>query len=639
VTSPFLHNKNDGLLLESGATECLREERVWRLTYVQLGTWLFFATYLGARGFTSASMICFIEVAVMFVLANLKSTAFRTSYALVMNTSLVLSGIGVTFVALSDPALHRTIFFFQSSILISSQLLGVRAAFFWFLATLAAHTVFGCIAFTTAGIWAERIDELTISFGASAVLFFCCQQGEAFFRERTEELTSFSKSLSRKSTELHRLATTDSLTGLLNRLQFQTELASATSNAKATGEPMALFVIDMDGFKEVNDTLGHPVGDASLIEVAKRLREAHGESAVLSRLGGDEFCVIIPNVGSSENAGLLASQTGEALGKRYVVDQSDFLMSASIGIALCPHDSKEATDLFAFADTAMFHAKESKLGYASYEPSMTSKLVDHRNMLEKLSLALENDEFFLVYQPQVCISTGKIFGAEALLRWNCEGEIILPDQFIPMLEKNREIIQVGKWIIQETCRQLQRWEQRGLTTRVSINVSPLQFLDEDFNTIIERSIAKYQVDATNLDFEITESLLIEDVAQATEKLTRIKELGASVSLDDFGTGYSSLSYLKQFPMDRLKIDRAFVKDFPAGDDGGIASSIIALGKAVDLKVLAEGVETTEQLDYLKSLDCDEYQGFLFSRPLSAKEFESLASKETADQELTATTER
>lgn len=616
----------------------MREGRVWRLTYVQLGTWLFFAAYLGFRGFTSASLICFAEVAVMSAIAYLKNTSFRTSYALVMNTSLVASGIGVTFVALCDPALHRTIFFFQSSILISSQLLGVRAAFFWLLATLAAHAVFSFTAFSSTTVWFEKLDELTISFGTSAVLFFCCQQGEAFFKERTKELTSFSKRLSRKSTELHRLATTDSLTGLLNRLQFQTELATAASQAVSKGDRMALFVIDMDGFKEVNDTLGHPVGDASLIEIANRLREAHGDSVILSRLGGDEFCVIVPNVGSNENAGLLASQTCEVLGKRYEVDQSDFLMGASIGIALCPDDSKDPTDLFAFADTAMFHAKEAKLGYVSYEPSMTSKLVDYRNMLEKLSFALENDEFFLDYQPQVCLETGSIFGAEALLRWKCDGEIILPDQFIPMLEKNREIIQVGKWIIQETCRQLQSWERSGLTTKISINVSPLQFLDEDFNTIIERSIEKYQVDATNLDFEITESLLIEDVEQATEKLTRIKELGASVSLDDFGTGYSSLSYLKQFPLDRLKIDRAFVKDFPAGDDGGIASSIIALGKAVDLKVLAEGVETTEQLDYLKSLDCDEYQGFLFSHPLSAHEFGLLASQDKKSNTLLTTSD-
>jgi len=594
----------------------MREERVWRLNYVQLGTWLFFAVYYAFRGFVPASAISFVEVAALFAIANLKNTAFSKSYAFVMNASLVVSGSGVILVALTDPTLHGTVYFFPASILISSQLLGVRPAFFWLLTTFTAHTVFFIAAFGLNDLWYHKVDELMVACGASAIFFLCCHQSEAFYKQRTRKLTSLSEKLTRKSEQLAELATTDSLTGLVNRLQFQNELESAVAQATSSNEQMALLVIDMDGFKEVNDTLGHPVGDASLIEIAKRLRTLHDQSAVVSRLAGDEFCIIIPGIGTNEAAMQAALETCDALGKRYVCDEHDFALSASVGVALCPNHSQEPTDLFAFADTAMFHAKEHELGQVLYEPSMTDELIEYRSMRDKLLLALENDEFFLTYQPQVCMSTGDIFGAEALLRWKCDGAIITPEQFIPMLEKSREIVKVGKWVIRETCRQLQQWEQRGFNTKLSVNISPVQFLDEDFCESIERSLDRFGVSASSLDFEITESLLIEDVKQATEKLTRVKKLGASISLDDFGTGYSSLSYLRQFSLDRLKIDRAFVKDVPDSDDGVIASSIVALGKAVGLKVLAEGVETQEQLDYLKSLDCDEYQGYLFSAPLA-----------------------
>ena len=235
----------------------------------------------------------------------------------------------------------------------------------------------------------------------------------------------------------------------------------------------------------------------------------------------------------------------------------------------------------------------------------------------------QTNEFFLTYQPQVCISTGKIFGAEALLRWRHEGEIIPPGRFIPLLENSREIISVGRWVIRESCRQMQQWQSRGIDVKLSINVSPIQFLDDDFNASIEQSLAEFNVDASKLDFEITESLLIEDVSLAVDKLAKIKKLGATISIDDFGTGYSSLAYLRQFSLDRLKIDRAFVKDIPDSDDGLIAASIVALGKAIGLKVLAEGVETVEQLERLQLLDCDEYQGYFFSKPVAADEFESL----------------
>ena len=636
---PILSSKKTSseFLSEDLGDHFLREERVWRLIYVQLAAWLFFAIYFALRGFAPASIICFVEIPALFSIASLKNSTLSKKYPLIMNASLVVSGTGVVLVALTDAALHAAVFCFPASILISSQLLGIRAAFFWLLTSLTAHTIFAIAIYGLSSLWYQKADELMLTFGSSAVLYLCCQQGEAFYKVRTKKLKALSQKLTKKSSELQKLATTDSLTGLVNRLQFQSELESAVAQVVSSGKAMALFVIDMDGFKEVNDTLGHPVGDSALIEIANRLRKLHGDSAVVSRLGGDEFCVILPQIDTKTAAGREATRTCDVLGKRYLVDQQDFPMSASVGIALCPDDSQDPVDLFAFADTAMFHAKERDLGHAYYEPRMTDELIEHRSMQEKVSFALENDEFFLTYQPQVCMTTGKIFGAEALLRWSCDGQTITPDQFIPLLEKTREIIKVGKWVIRETCRQLQQWEQRGLKTKLSINISPVQFLDDDFCDSIERALDKFEIDAKSLDFEITESMLIEDVQQATTKLTRIKKLGASISLDDFGTGYSSLSYLRQFSLDRLKIDRAFVKDVPNSDDGVIASSIIALGKAVGLRVLAEGVETQEQLDYLKSLDCDEFQGYLFSRPLSASEFESLAANDTRSTKSMAIT--
>ena len=318
------------------------------------------------------------------------------------------------------------------------------------------------------------------------------------------------------------------------------------------------------------------------------------------------------------------------LTERYEVDEFDFPMGASIGIALCPDDSKSATDVLSFADTAMFFAKENQLGFASYVPEMTKRLVEYRAMQEQLSHALQRDEFFLVYQPKVCLDSGVMTGVEALLRWRHGGEVISPVQFIPLLEKSREIIPVGRWIIREACRQQKAWSDAGIDLEVAINVSSIQFNDERFIEAIAEPITEFDIDPKKLDFEITESLLIDDVAQAVDRLKQIKQIGASVSIDDFGTGYSSLAYLRQFPLDTLKIDRAFVKDIPDGDDGVIAMSIVALSKAIGVKVLAEGVETQEQLDFLKSIDCDSYQGFFFSRPVAAEEITALVETDDAN---------
>ena len=619
------------LLDSSGNVESLRAERIWRLLYVQLGTWLFFCLFFLVRGFSTPSLICIVEAVMMLAIINPVLGGRRRSCSTLMNMSLAASGIGLFLVSLSDPALHQTMFFYPVAILIASQLLGVRAAFGWLVVNLVAHTAFLAAAYGFTEVFMNRMDQLTVTCGSSVCIFFCCQQGEAFFKERMRDLASFSNGLSKKSAYLQKLATTDSLTGLLNRHQFHVELDAAIVASKSSQQRLTLLVIDMDGFKEINDTLGHPVGDKALVEIGNRLNSYFSGFGIVSRLGGDEFCVILQTKGGDDDAGRIASEVCDLLKQQFSIEKHDFSLSSSIGIAHCPDDAQTAIDLFSYADTAMYHAKRDQLGYASYAACMTEELVEYRTMQEQLSCALEQEEFFLVYQPQICLQTGKVFGAEALLRWQHNGELISPMDFIPMLEKSRDIINVGQWVIRECCRQMQQWQQMGIDITLSINISAIQFLDDEFNAKIERSLNEFQIDGRKLDFEITESLLVEDVVQAIAKLTRIKEMGSSISIDDFGTGFSSLAYLRQFPLDRLKIDRTFVKDIPEADDGVIASSIVALGKAVGLKVLAEGVETDDQLKYLKSLDCDEYQGYLFSRPLAAPDFEELMVDENVGQ--------
>ena len=378
-------------LVEQRHDQGLREERVWRLIYVQLGTWLFFAVFLLILGFPSTSFVSCFEVILMATLVALKDGASERSYAFIMHASLAVSGIGIFLVAISDVTLHPTMFFYPASILIASQLLGIRAAFFWCMINLVAHTLFYCMAYGISNVWAHKFIQLTCTCGSSVCLFFCCQQGEAFYQERTRDLKRLSKKLAQKGRYLHGLATTDSLTGLVNRLQFHNELEAATSHAQSTDDRMALFVIDMDGFKEVNDTLGHPVGDQALIEISNRLTAKFSDRAVVSRLGGDEFCIIVPNVGSKQIAKRLGHEACDSLRERYVFEQCDFPLEASIGVAFCPDDSKDATDLFAFADTAMFQAKENRLGCVLYTPQMTDELVDYRSTQENLSLAVSNE--------------------------------------------------------------------------------------------------------------------------------------------------------------------------------------------------------------------------------------------------------
>ena len=606
------------LFVESTCSEELRAQRVWRFAAVIGATWLFFAICFWWREFSVAAHICVVA----FPTISLINFAHRNSdkFARVMNLNLLVSAIGIFSVSVSDPAMAGTMLFYPVSILVSSQLLGMRSASFWFGVNVIAMTGFFLWVDGAEHLFSStRFDELILLLGVATCVYFCCHQGEAYYRKRTIGLIDLSKDLQAKSETLHTLATTDALTGLTNRFQFQEQLSEMVEQCLEDDTSMALFLIDMNGFKEVNDTLGHPVGDEALIAIANLLLDRFGEDAEVARLGGDEFCIIQTGLDDPQEAESIAQAALDLLTYRCKLGETSFSLSASVGYCLCPEHATTDKNVLAFADTAMFHAKENRLGYARYEPEMTEKLVEYRSIQAKLSLALERDEFFLTYQPQVCLTTGVLTGVEALLRWRSNGKVVPPVQFIHLLEKSGEILPVSNWVIREACRQLALWDEMGHSICISINVSALQFADPDFVDTIVNSVEEFGVDPKQLDFEITEGLLIDDVQIAVEKLHRIKELGAKISIDDFGTGYSSLAYLRQFPIDRLKIDRAFIKDIPDNDDGMIATSIIVLAKSLELKVLAEGVETEEQLKFLQDHDCDQYQGYFFSRPVSAEE--------------------
>lgn len=610
--------ETSAVFVESTNTEELRAQRVWRFVVVLWLTWVFFAGFLWYRAYLDAARICIVESALLLVVNY--SRRNDNNFRRIMNLNLAASAFGLFSVSVSHPAMGGTMLFYPVAILVASQLLGVRAALSWFLINLLAFTAFSIYVYgLDESIFTSRFDELVLVLGVAACVYFCCQQGEEYYRQRTKSLIQLSQDLREKSETLQELATTDALTGLTNRFQLQERLRETAQAACEGGTPLALFLIDMDGFKEINDTLGHPVGDQALIEIANRLEEQFGERADVARLGGDEFCVIYPNLECPEDAQVIAQEICDKLTHRYTLDDAEFPLGASVGFAMCPDHATTDKDLLAYADTAMFHAKEHHLGFACYEKEMTNRLVEYRAVQEKLSLALEQNEFFLVYQPQVDLHTNKVIGVEALLRWRHDGEVIPPYRFIHLLERSREILPVSNWIIRQACRQLAIWNREGYAVEISINVSALQFSEASFFQSIANPVEEFGIDPCQLDFEITEGLLVDDVKQAVDKLKEIKELGVSISIDDFGTGYSSLSYLRQFPIDRLKIDRAFIKDIPDSDDGVIASSIIVLAKALSMKVLAEGVETVEHLEFLKSQGCDEYQGYYMSPPVLPEE--------------------
>jgi diguanylate cyclase (GGDEF)-like protein/PAS domain S-box-containing protein len=507
-------------------------------------------------------------------------------------------------------------------------------------------------------IWGDALEAVPVSQDGSngwrGESFLRRKSGERFpvwmsitdvlglAREVSHRVIVFAEITALKQTEarLHFLANHDPLTGLPNRLMFNERLQQALANAQRTGDQVGVLFVDLDRFKNVNDTLGHTIGDKLLQQVAGRVGACVRGTDTVARLGGDEFALILTNVQNDEDAQIVAQKILDAMRPAFEVDGHEIYITASIGIACCPPSGDVAELLLQRADVAMYSAKSlGKDTFRQYIPEMDAVAYERMVLENSLRRALERNEFLLYFQPQVSMDGHKIIGVEALLRWqHPELGLVAPIEFIPLLEETGLILPVGDWVLTEACLQGRRWLDQGNAVRVAVNLSVRQFSHGDLAGKVERTLLQTGLPAALLELELTESIFMENIDQNVHTLKRIKELGVSIAIDDFGTGASSLTYLKHFPIDTLKICQSFVLNVPANpEDAAIASAVIGLAQNMSMVSVAEGVETPEQLDFLRARRCDHIQGFLFSKPMPADELSLVLAQGSIP--VTSTTSR
>jgi diguanylate cyclase (GGDEF)-like protein len=430
--------------------------------------------------------------------------------------------------------------------------------------------------------------------------------------------------------EIKQLAFYDSLTKLPNRRLLQERLNHSIDVERREGKQLALLMLDLDRFKAVNDSLGHQAGDELLQQVAERITNRLRDVDMVARLGGDEFIVLLEDIPHPGDAARVAEKIINDLGKPFKLMQSDDVrIGASIGISLYPQHGDSYEILLDYADTALYHAKENGRGcFAYFSEDLTVSARERIEMENRLRRAIQQQELLLFYQPQIEIVSGRIVGAEALVHWQDPSEgLIRPSRFIPIAEETSLIVEIGEWVLREACRQGRQWLDMKLPLlTMAVNVSSHQFQRSNISTLTAKVLAETRFPAEKLELEITESGLMENQDKTTAILNNLHEQGIHLAIDDFGTGYSSLAYLKRFSLDVLKIDKSFITEIPFNtDDMEIAATIVAMGHTLGFKVLAEGVETTEQLDFLRQTGCDIYQGFIASPPLPARNFADLLS--------------
>lgn len=444
----------------------------------------------------------------------------------------------------------------------------------------------------------------------------------------TNYIGSFVDISERKASEerMRHLALHDPLTGLLNRFSLQERLAQALGFAKRNDKLLAVMLIDLDRFKAINDALGHQVGDQLLIQVADRLAQSVRDSDIVARLGGDEFVIVLPDIESPAQAAHVAEKIVQVVSQPYLIEGSEQRTSPSIGISLFPSDAVDGGDLVKKADVAMYHAKALGRSTYQYFTHEMQAVADQRMLIEaELRTALAQQQFVLHYQPQLDLRTGRLVGVEALVRWQHPLRGLVPPlDFIPVAEETGLIIPLGNWVLQEACRQLGEWIAGGIGhIRISVNLSASQFLDKELPGRVHALLQEHGLGADKLDLEVTESMSMASPDKTIALMQELREHGLSLSIDDFGTGYSSLAYLKMFPISTLKIDRSFVKDIETDhNDADICDVTVLLAHKLGLDVVAEGVETEEQLKYLLSIGCEKVQGYLISRPLPADRVEN-----------------
>lgn len=430
--------------------------------------------------------------------------------------------------------------------------------------------------------------------------------------------------------QLVRQATHDFLTELPNRVLLMDRVEQAILQVKKKNGILAFLFLDLDRFKLTNDSLGHNIGDKLLQAVSNRLLIATNDYDTVARLGGDEFVILLPEIKDEHDAQQMAQEILHLIEKPFQVDQHSLKITGSIGISYYPKDGFDYESLMKSADLSMYHAKDSgRNNYRIFEPEMNRRIINHMQLDRALRDAVKNNEFYLVYQPLIDLKAKKIVGFESLIRWNSHLlGLLSPIDFIGMAEETGLIIEIGEWVLNESCKQLAKWHQEGFhDLSIAVNISGRQFRQTELPSLIDSILKKTGIQPKYLELELTESLLVDDLDKAVEIMYQLKDMGVKLVIDDFGTGYSSLSYLKQFPVDKLKIDRSFINELvKQGDDAAIARAIINLGHSLNLEVLAEGVETELQKDFVIKNGCDYAQGYFFKAPNIVKELDDYLKK-------------
>jgi diguanylate cyclase (GGDEF)-like protein len=504
----------------------------------------------------------------------------------------------------------------------AAVVMGLAIAGMHYSGMAAAHFPLGSICTALVDGFSPSWLAVVIVIGTLAVLTIALLTSvlDARLETRTAKLAH---SLARANRELTQQALHDGLTKLPNRVLFEDRLDQELQNAARERRHFALMFIDLDGFKAINDELGHHVGDLLLIEVARTVQGVMVGGDTVARLGGDEFVVLI-EVAQPEDAAQVADRLVTLIGQPFTVETHELQVSASIGIAVYPEDGTTRHEMLVNADAAMYHTKRSgRNGYHFFAPSMNANAHHQLQLLHDMRRALENQEFVVHYQPKFTTRDERVLGAEALVRWQHPVRGLMPpDEFIPLAEKSGLIVPIGEWVLDQACAQMKQWVELGHSDwKMAVNFSAVQFAHEGLLDMVKGTLERYNLPPHCLTLEVTETTAMENVETSMITLEKIAALGVDISIDDFGTGYSSLLYLKRLPANELKIDRGFVRNLALGsDDEAIVAAVVALGRALNLRIVAEGVETEAQQSFLDEAGCDALQGFLLGRPMLPEQF-------------------